>query len=167
MTSTLWETDDRYALHAKMWAQVDGFITGQTPIADYMKTFGPDHATDIIETMVGGLKKPYYINTANRGAVSNMADDAFLEVLCDVDMNGPRPRPVGEFPHGLRAMQEQVLDTHALTAEAAVTCDRSRLRRAMLTDPMVSSLADTDKIIKELLAKERGALPKGWFVGKR
>jgi alpha-galactosidase len=161
---SLWETEARYQRHAAMWAQVDGFLSGKTPIADYMKVLGPDHATDIIESMVGGLKKPFYVNTRNRGAVANLADDAFLELLCDVDLkHGPRPRPVGEFPRGLRAMQEQVLDTHELTAQAAVTCDRDVLRRAMLTDPMVSSLADAERIVAELLRAERSALPDKWY----
>jgi len=124
-----------------------------------MTTFGPDHATDIIENMVGNLGKPFYVNTFNGGAVTNMADDAFLELLCDVDMQGPRPRPVGAMPRGLRGMQEIVLDTHELTAEAVATCDRALLRRAMLTDPLVNSIADADAIIRELLAIERDALP--------
>ncbi|WKL01899.1 hypothetical protein Q0F98_36815 [Paenibacillus amylolyticus] len=40
-----------------MWRQVDDFLAGNIPIADYMSTFGPDHATDIIENMVGNLGK--------------------------------------------------------------------------------------------------------------
>ena len=68
--------------------------------------------------MVGGLGKPFYVNVPNRGAVTNMADDAFLEMLCDVDMEGPRPRPVGDKPTGLRGWQRRVLDAHELTAEA-------------------------------------------------
>lgn len=76
---SIWETEDRYDRHAEMWQQVDNFVTGETPISSYMSTFGPDHATDIIENMVGGLGKPFYINTPNRGAVTNMLDDAFLE----------------------------------------------------------------------------------------
>ena len=90
---SIWETDIRYARHAAMWRQVDDFNSGALPISHFMTSFGPDHATDIIENMVGGLSQPFYINTPNRGAVSNMADDAFLELLCDVDLNGPRPRP--------------------------------------------------------------------------
>jgi alpha-galactosidase len=128
-----------------------------------MRIFGPDHATDIVENIVGGLGKPFYINTFNQGAVTNMADDAFLELCCDVDLDGPKPRPVGEMPRGIRGMQELVLDTHELTAAAAATCDRTLLRRAMLTDPLVSSMADADGIIDELLADERDALPPCWF----
>ena len=159
---SIWETEARYERHAEMWRQVDGFVSGRTPIARYMTDLGPDHATDIIENMVANLGKPFYVNTANQGAVTNMADDAFLELLCDIDMAGPRPRPVGAMPRGLRGLQEQVLDTHELTAEAVATCDRNLLRRALLTDPIVNSIADADAILAELFALERDALPECW-----
>ena len=159
----IWETEDRYELHAAMWQQVDGFVSGATPISEFMQHFGPDHATDIIENMVAGLGKPFFVNTPNRGAVSNMSDDAFLELLCDIDMDGPTPRPVGDMPRGIRGMQEIVLDTHELTAEAVVRCDHSLLRRAMLTDPLVTSFADADAILRELLAAQREVLPAGWY----
>jgi alpha-galactosidase/6-phospho-beta-glucosidase family protein len=160
---TLWETEPRYAQHATMWQQVDNFNSGVLPIGDYMTTFGPDHATDIIENMVGGLGKPFFISTANGGAVPNMADDAFLELLCDVDMDGPRPLPVGDMPPGLHGMQRLVLDAHELTAEAVATCDYGLLRRAMLVDPLVTSIADADAILKELMEAERQVLPACWF----
>ena len=160
---SIWGTDSRYVRHDAMWQQVDDFISGALPISDFMKVMGPDHATDVIENMVGKLGRPYYINTYNRGAVSNMPDDAFLELLCDVDMDGPVPRPVGEMPRGIRGMQEQILDTHELTAEAVVNGDYALLRRAMMTDPLTNSIADADAILGELLAAEREALPDIWF----
>jgi alpha-galactosidase len=160
---SIWETEDRYKRHEEMWRGIDGFISGTTPISQYMTTFGPDHATDIIENMVGGLGKPFYINTLNEGAVTNMTGDAFLELLCDVDMNGPRPRPVGEMPRGIRGLQEVILDAHELTAEAVAKGSYSLLRRAMLTDPLTNSMADAEAMIMELLEAEREALPKEWF----
>ena len=112
--------------------------------------------------MVGGLGRPFFVNGANRGAVTNMADDAFLELLCDIDMDGPVPRPVGEMPRGLLGQQQLILDTHELTAEAVARDDRNLLRRAMLTDPIVNSIADADAILAELLELERDAIPAGW-----
>lgn len=161
---SIWEADVRYARHAKMWEEVDGFLSGRTPIEDYMTTYGPDHATDIIESMVGGLGKPFFINTLNGGAVPNMRDDAFLELLCDVSMDGIRPRPAADMPRGLRGMQELVLDVHELTAEAVVRRDFAALRRAMLTDPLVSSIADADRIVEELMEAEKEAIPAAWFA---
>jgi alpha-galactosidase len=160
---SIWQTEPRYVRHEAMWQQVDDFVLDRIPISDYMTVMGPDHATDIIESIVGGLGKPFYVNTFNGGAVTNMADDAYLELLCDIDTDGPRPRPVGEMPRGLRGMQELVLDTHELTAEAVVKCDRTLLRRAVLTDPMLSSIADADAIIRDLLEAEKDALPSCWF----
>lgn len=161
---SIWETEDRYDRHAAMWEQVDSFINGDRPISTYRDVMGPDHATDIIENMVSGLNKPFYVNVPNNGAVSNMNDDAFLELLCDIDMNGPKPRPVGEMPRGIRGMQEIILDTHELTAEAVVKGDYTLLRRAMLSDPLVTSIADADAILKELLAIERDILPDVWYM---
>lgn len=161
---SIWETEDRYDRHAAMWEQVDSFINGDVSISTYKDVMGPDHATDIIENMVGGLNKPFYVNVPNNGAVSNMNDDAFLELLCDIDMNGPKPRPVGEMPRGIRGMQEVILDTHELTAEAIIKGDHSLLRRAMLSDPLVTSIADADSILRELLEIERDILPDIWYA---
>jgi alpha-galactosidase len=160
---TLWETDARYKRHKDMWDGIDGYVTGATPISQYMTSFGPDHATDLIENMVGGLGKPFYVNTLNAGAVTNMADDAFLELICDIDMHGPRPRPVGDMPRGLRSLQEVVLDTHELTAEAVALGDKNMLRRAFLIDPLTNSIGDTEALIKELMDAQRDAIPQHWF----
>jgi alpha-galactosidase len=59
-------------------------------------------------------------------------------------------------------MQEIVLDTHELTAEAVAKGDMALLRRAMLTDPLVNSIADADAIIRELIEMERDVLPARW-----
>lgn len=158
----IWDTETRYDRHEAMWQQIDSFLEGTIPIEDYTDLLGPDHATDIIENMVGGLNRPFFVNSANRGAVTNMADDAFLELLCDIDMDGPAPRPVGEMPRGLLGHQQLILDTHELTAEAIARDDRNLLRRAMLTDPIVNSIADADAILAELLELERDAIPAGW-----
>jgi alpha-galactosidase len=160
---TIFDAKGRQKIHDAMWKEIDGYLSGTLAPAEFVKKYGPDHATDIIESMWGGLGKQFYINQPNRGAIANMDDDAFFELLSDVDMNGPRPLPVGSFPLGVRALTQQVLETHELTVEAIVKCDRAVLRRAMLLDPIVNSISDADKIIAELLRAERDALPKGWF----
>ncbi|PZE20230.1 glycoside hydrolase family 4 [Paenibacillus xerothermodurans] len=160
---SIWETEERYKRHDYMWHDVNEFISERRPISEYTSAYGPDHATDIIENMVGGLNKPFYINTWNRGAVTNMANDAFLELCCDITLEGVQPRPVGEMPRGIRGMQELILDTHELTAEAVVERSFAKLRRAMLTDPLINSIGDADAIIRELLEQERAVLPSYWY----
>lgn len=145
------------------WAETEKLADGRTPIEEFLKMPHGDHATDIVESMWGGLGKPFYINTPNRGAVTNMPSDAFLELRCDLDLNGPRPQPFGPMPRGLLALQMLVLDTHELTAEAAVTCDRRTLLRALATDPIINNLGDARNIMNELLEAEREHLPAAWW----
>ena len=161
---SIWETEERYQRHDEMWEEIDRFLIGETPIQKFMTSYGPDHATDIIENMVGDLGKPFFINTLNEGAVTNMHDDAFLELLCEVSMDGIKPLPVGKMPRGIRGMQEVVLDTHELTAEAVIEGSHEKLRRAMLTDPLVHSIADADQIIKELLELEKDMITGHWYT---
>ena len=153
----------RARLMAAAWEITERYAAGKLSVRHFLKNVHNDHATDIIEAMWGNSGKAFYINSPNRGAVTNLPDDAFLELRSDIDMRGPRPQPFGEFPRGLLALQHQVLDTHELTAEAAVTGDRATLRRAMLTDPICNNIADADNCIGDLLEAERDVLSAYWF----
>ncbi len=144
------------------WQGIRDLISGETPMADFLAMPFGDHATDIIENMVGNLGKRFYINTANGQAVTNMPADALLELECEVDFeNGPRPLPYGEMPRGLLGRQMQILDTHELTVEAALSYDRKTLLKALCTDPMTLNIGDAENIMRELLEAEKEALP-GW-----
>ena len=137
---------------------------GRRPVGGFLDTTRSDHASDIIEAMWAGLPKTFYINTRNRGAVTNMNDDAFLEIPCVVDMNEVRPLPFGEMPRPLLGYMQRVLDEHELAVEAAVAMDRGILRRAFLASMIAVSIADVDACIREMLRRERSCLPRGWFT---
>jgi alpha-galactosidase len=158
----LFDPEARAAWTSSVWERVDAYLSGEVAIEEFDTEFGPDPATDIIESMWGGLGKRFFINTWNNGAVTNMADDAFLELYCDLDMDGPRPLPAGEMPRGVRGLSEQVLDAHELTAEGVVKRDLNLIRRAFLTDPLTNSIADTDALMRELFREEREALEADW-----
>ena len=149
---------------AAAWESTRKFADGETPIERFFETGHGDHATDIIESMWGNLGRKFYINSPNRGAVPNLPADAFLELLCELDMeHGPRPLPACDMPRGLLSLTQRVLDTHELTAQAAVECDRTLLMRALAADPLTTSLDDIRNIASELLAAERDHLDERWF----
>jgi alpha-galactosidase len=166
-TLTIFDAAARARQMEARWKETAAFADGKIPVRRFLREGRGDHATDIIESMWGRLGKPFYINAANLGAVTNLADDAFLELRSDVDLSGVRPQPVGAFPRGLLGMEQLVLDTHELTAEAVVTCDRDTLLRAFLTDPIVNSISDARRMMEELLERERDALPSKWFARNR
>jgi alpha-galactosidase len=151
----------------RAWAETERYANGKIPVKTFLSQTHNDHATDIIESMWGDLRKPFFINGPNQGAVTNLPDDAFLELRSDIDMQGPRPQPFGEMPRGLRGLTMQVLDAHELAAEAAVTGDRALLRRAMLTDPICNNISDADACIRDLLEAQREVLPAYWYNKRR
>ena len=164
---TLFDAEGRAKQMAEAWKVTGQYAEGKLSVKEFLKNVHNDHATDIMESMWGNLGKQFYINSPNRGAVTNLPDDAFLELRCDVDMHGPRPQPFGTFARGLLAVQHQMLDTHELTAEAAMTGDRAILRRAMLTDPICNNVPDADACIVDLLRAQRDVLPEYWYKGRR
>lgn len=159
----VFDMNERIAAMDKKMAETKLYASGAKDIREFLDSGCSDHATDIIESMWGGLRKPFFINTSNNGAVGNMLKDDCLELLCNLDMNGVSPVSVGDMPFGLLGLQRQVLDTHELTVEAAVSCDRDILTQAMMTDPIVNNIEDGQKIMNELLEAEKETLPRGWF----
>ena len=160
----LFDAEQRQEQMDAFFAETREYADGSKPIDDFLASGTADPATDIIETMWGNLPRSFYISTANRNAVSNMTSDAFLELRCDLDMQGPRPQPVGEMPRGVRGLQEQILDTHELTAEAAAEFDRAKVLRAFVSDPIVNNTVDARAMIEELFEAQSDALDDRWYA---
>jgi alpha-galactosidase len=160
---TVFNAEDRQVQMDAAWQQVEEWADGTRPISEYVEKGKIDHATDIIESMYGNMGKHFRVNTANKGAVLNMADDAFLELDCEMNMESITPTLSVPMPRGILGLTQQVLDTHELTAEAAMTCDRKILLRAMMTDPIVNNYEDAKAAMEELLEAERDILPARWY----
>jgi alpha-galactosidase/6-phospho-beta-glucosidase family protein len=171
----IFDAEERERQTAGMWEEVDAYLSGERSMELFHSSGSSDHATDIIQTMVLDDGRHYFINrpncdcTAGEGrAVGNLPADAFLELECKLDKNGPRPLPVGDFPLGLRAQQMLILDVHELTIEAIMKQDRALLIRALAIDPLVNSIATAEAVIQALYVEQREVVPQ-WVgaVGKK
>ena len=161
LTIKKWDIKVRRQWMKDCWTDMREIASGKR-LDTFLKDTTADHASDIIETMWTGNGKQYYINTLNNGAVTNMTDDSYLELLCTVDMNGVRPLPFGEMPRPLWGYMHRVLDEHELAVEAAVTCDRKTLLKAFLASMITVSIPDAKACMEEMLKKEKEYLPKKW-----
>lgn len=163
LTIKKWRVQTRWEWMRSCWSDMRRIASGRRPIQDFLEKTRPDHASDIIEAMWAGLPKTFYINTLNNGAVTNMVDDAYLEIPCVVDMNAVRPLPFGPFPRPLLGFIQRQLDEHELAVEAAVTCDKKILLQAFLAGMVTVSIPDAKACMAEMLRRERKYLPKGWY----
>lgn len=163
VTINMWSVQRRRKWMKAGWTDMKNLATGKRPIADFLANTKPDHASEIIEAMWTGKRRRFNVNVRNNGAVPNMPDDALLELPCILDLNEAQPLPFGPFPRPILGMIQRVLDEHELAVEAAVTCDKKLLRRALISSMVAVSIPDCDRVMEELLRLERPYLPKGWY----
>ena len=108
--------------------------------------------------------QPYKIggNVLNNGLISNLPDEACVEVPCMVDNSGVRPTYVGRLPLQLAAMNMTHINVHLLTIEAAVTKKREAIYQAAMLEPHTAaelSLDDITSMVDELIEAHGDYLP--------
>ena len=108
---------------------------------------------------------PYKIggNVLNKGLITNLPNDACVEVPCLVNKLGIQPTVVGDLPVQLAAMNMTNINPQLLTIEAAVTKKKEHIYQAAMLDPHTSSELSIDDIVKmcdDLLEAEKDWLPE-------
>ncbi|MEB6320731.1 alpha-glucosidase/alpha-galactosidase [Staphylococcus xylosus] len=107
-----------------------------------------EYGSYIIEAME--TNKPFKIggNVLNIGGlISNLPENAVVEVPCLVDASGIAPTYIGDLPEQLAALNRTNINTQLLTIEAALTNDKSKIYQAAMLDPHTASELSIDDII--------------------
>ncbi|MGW8016127.1 alpha-glucosidase/alpha-galactosidase [Staphylococcus xylosus] len=107
-----------------------------------------EYGSYIIEAME--TNKPFKIggNVLNTGdLISNLPENAVVEVPCLVDASGVAPTYIGNLPEQLAALNRTNINTQLLTIEAALTNDKSKIYQAAMLDPHTASELSIDDII--------------------
>jgi alpha-galactosidase len=122
-----------------------------------------EYAADIIRGVV--TNKPYKFNgnVINKGLITNLPDDACVEVPCIADGSGIQPIAVGRLPVQCAAMNMTSVNVQLLTLEAAVTGEKQYLYQAAMLDPHTAAELSLDEIyamVDELIAAHGDWMPK-------
>ncbi len=106
-----------------------------------------EYASRIIEAMV--TNKPYKIggNVLNCGLITNLPQNACVEVPCLVDASGINPTVIGELPEICAAMNRTNINPQLLTIEAARSRKREDIYKAAMLDPHTAAELSIDDII--------------------
>ena len=123
-----------------------------------------EYASHIMEAIVTGV--PYEIggNVLNTGRlISNLPEEACVEVPCLVNGYGIQPCRVGALPVQCAALNMTNINVQLLTIEAAVTGKKEHIYQAAMLDPHTGSELDIDtikKMVDELIEAHGDYLPK-------
>ncbi len=114
-----------------------------------------EFAAHIMNAIVTNTPYEISANVLNKNYITNLPNDACVEVPCLVNGQGITPCFVGDLPLQCAALNQTNINVHNLTIEAALTGKKSCLYLAAMLDPHTASELDIDDIhvmCDELLA---------------
>lgn len=123
-----------------------------------------DAACECINAIYNNKNIHMVVSTQNNGAVSDLNDDAIVEVSCLIGGNGARPLAWGSLPSAPRGWLQVMKAMEECTIEAAVTGDYGALLEAFTINPLIPMGASAKRVCDELLVAHQKYLPQ--FEGK-
>lgn len=122
-----------------------------------------EFASYIIQAVLND--KPYRIhgNVLNTGLITNLPQNACVEVPVLVDRNGLNPCFVGDLPEQCAALNRTNINVQLLTIKAAETLQKSYIYQAAMMDPHTSSelsIDDIKALCDDLIEAHGDWLPK-------
>ena len=124
---------------------------------------GHEYAAYIINALQGGEVFGFNGNVRNTSLITNLPQDACVEVPVYVDRNGFRPVHIGALPPQLVALNHVSVMVEEMAVEAALTGDPRLLFQAIAYDPLTAamlSLAEIRTMVNEMFATNRDYLPQ-------
>ncbi|MGZ9584663.1 alpha-galactosidase [Paenibacillus marinisediminis] len=109
--------------------------------------------------------EPYQFggNVMNTGLITNLPQEACVEVSCFANRSGIHATHVGNLPPQLAALNRTNINTQLLTIEAAITQKREHIYHAAMLDPHTSAELSLDDIVSlcdDLIEAHGDWLPK-------
>ncbi len=151
---------DKYAATgAALDARVD------RAVADALHEFLNWESAERAASIVAGIVSDAHgyevtVNVVNNGALPGLPDWAVVEVPGVVSASGVTPLRVPALPPAITAALNREAAIQDRVVEAAVHGDRHAALQALLLDPLISSFADAEKLLDELLTAHAAALPQ-------
>lgn len=172
----------------RKWISLDSWINGETggylrvckegrnwfktEFPKWMKEIPPpitaqdrshEHASYMIESLMTGRCYRGHFNVVNRGSISNLPDDAVVELPGYVDRNGISIPRIGELPLGCAGVCNASITVQRLAVQAAVEGNAALLKQAAMLDPLTGAVCDPNEIsqmVDEMLVAQARWLPQ-------
>ena len=126
------------------WEQLREELTTKDELEHVRTKEYASHIMDAMETneiyKIGG-------NVLNTGLITNLPQNACVEVPCLVDKSGVTPTYVGALPEQCAAVNRSNINVQLLAIEAARTHRKDYIYQAALMDPHTSAELDIDDTV--------------------
>jgi alpha-galactosidase len=133
----------------------------KNPLLSHKRT--KEYASYIMEAMETGIPTRIGGNVLNRGLITNLPQNACVEVPCLVDRNGVQPTVIGDLPEQCAALNRTNINVQLLAIEAARTLKKDYIYQAVMLDPHAGAELSMDDIVAmcdEMLEAHGDWMPK-------
>lgn len=133
------------------------------PIGEIDLRRGQEYAAYIINALQGGEPFRFNGNIPNTNLVTNLPDQACVEVPVFVDRAGFHPIHVGELPPQCTLLTQLSSGIEEMAIKGGLTGDPTMIYRAVCHDPLtasVLSLSEIRQMTNELFAQHQVHLPQ-------
>jgi len=138
----------------------DASVTSKPELLDERGGGGyADVSISAMFSIHGDLGDRQIVQTANRGAIDGIEDDATVEIAATIDATGAHPQRFGELPLQIRGLIQSVKSYESLTVEAAVSRDKSIAMQALMAHPLTPSWDVAKPLFAELATANEQWLP--------
>jgi alpha-galactosidase len=128
---------------------------------NYLNSDPAERLVNIVHEIFTNAKKyEPAINIENNGLISNISDDAIVEVPCVVTRRGANGIHIGKLPEAIAAICNREVTIAKLITNGSVKGDREAVIQAFALDPMVNDLELAEKLATAYIDEFKKSLPQ-------
>ncbi|MBW9146799.1 6-phospho-alpha-glucosidase [Clostridium sp. CM028] len=115
---------------------------------------------EVAQSIAYNKQRIYIVITENNGVISNIQDDAMVEVAAVMTSNGPRPLAVGNISTFYKGLMEGQLAYEKLTVDAYMEGSYQKALQALTLNRTVVSAEKARKVLDALILANKGYWPE-------
>ncbi len=130
--------------------QIAKRTSGEMSMGDWITQASSEKAIEVITAILYNKKEVIESGIViNNGAISNLSDDAAVEVPIMVDSGGIHPISMGALPMGIASLLRNQVDVQKMAVQAALNGSKELALQSLLIDPVINSAKAAEKILEE------------------
>lgn len=143
-----------------MWEDIEAMVEGKKSI-DHLREVHTERAELIMASILNN-KHSYEpaVNVPNHGYITNLPEEAIVEVPAVVSAAGIHGIGVGQLPGPVAELCRRQITVAEMVVEAAVKGDRELALQALILDPMIDDPEVARNLLGEYLEAEKDYVPQ-------
>ena len=114
----------------------------------------------VAEAIAFNKNNRHILIVENNGAIANMQDDAMVEVVCELGINGPRPMRVGNIPQFYLGLLVNQVSCEKLIVDAYYEKSYNKALQAFTLNRLVNDAKKARPLLDALIEANKGMWPE-------